>query len=74
MCCMYRQQQLNCASLVRWEAQHSGVLQEVVTIPSSDQLSNAVLWLLVLSSNPLVSILTILPQGDGTLHENLWRI
>lgn len=32
-----------CASLVRWEDQHSDVLQEVATIPSSDQLVNAAL-------------------------------
>jgi len=54
-----------CASLVRWEDQHSGVLREVAAIPSYDQLVNAALWLL-LSSNPLVSIQPFLPQGDGT--------
>lgn len=43
-----------CASLMRWEDQHRGALQEVATIPSSDQLGNAAMWLL--SSNPLVSI------------------
>ena len=30
-----------CASLMRWEDQHRGALQEVAITPSSDQLGNA---------------------------------
>lgn len=49
-----------------WEAHHSGLLQEVATIPSSNRLGNAAIWLLSFLEPTFISVEPFSPHGDGT--------